>query len=85
MSYRAFQEAGLVAGVIGVVLVALFSYTTLRFLIRCVNSEGGREGWKKKGKKGGNEGCFLLYLLLLISSFECSSFLVGQNVSFLRA
>jgi len=44
---RAFQEAGLAAGVIGVVLVALFSYFTLWFLIRCVS---GMEGGKEEGR-----------------------------------
>ena len=54
-SDRAFQEAGLVAGVIGVVLVALFSYSTLRFLIRCVSG--------KERKKAGNVGSVRLHPL----------------------
>jgi len=74
-----------VAGVIGVVLVALFSYTTLRFLIRCVSSEGGREGWQEKGEKGANEGCSLLYLLLFTFSFKCNAPLFGRSKRFLSA
>lgn len=61
-SDRAFQEAGLVAGVLGVVLVALFSYSTLRFLIRCVS------GKKKREEEGG----FRLHPLLLSQRFSYS-------------
>ncbi|GAB5031147.1 amino acid transport protein [Nannochloropsis oceanica] len=50
----AFQEAGLAAGVIGVVLVALFSYFTLWFLIRCkrhLSASGSGDAGAARGLK----------------------------------